>query len=189
VSNQQLLDQIASQIQNCKICKTNKTGSPVPGEGNADARIAFIGEAPGRTESQTGKPFVGRSGQYLTKLIESIGLNRKNVYITSPVKYFPIDKNGKGRAPTPAEIAHGKTHLAKQLTIINPKVIVLLGNTAARSLLPNPIQVSKSHGIPIESHPIFFPTYHPAAAIRFAKNRPIIETDFQKLKHLISPPR
>lgn len=181
----QLLDQEAVRIAKCRICKIGKVGKAVPGEGNPNAKIVFIGEAPGRTESQTGRPFIGRSGQYLTKLIESAGLVRDYVYITSPVKYFPIINPGehlKGRAPTDVEIAHGKIHLNRQLAIINPKLIILLGSVAAKTLLNEPPKVSRTHGkVIVENGISYFITYHPAAAIRFTKIRKLIEADFQKL--------
>lgn len=189
VTKQALLDQIAQEIALCTACKVGKIGKAVPGEGDPNAKIVFIGEAPGRTEGETGKPFIGRSGQYLTKLIESIGLNRKDVFITSPVKYFPVIKrtNGTviGRAPTDAEIAHGKTHLFRQLNVIKPKIIVLLGRVAAVALLGKSPMISQAHGTSItQDRRKYFITYHPAAAIRFKKFKPLIESDFKKFKRL-----
>lgn len=184
-NKQILLDQIAEEITKCKICKVGKTGKAVPGEGNPNADVVFIGEAPGRTEGETGRPFVGRSGQYLTKLIESIGLSRKDVFITSPVKYFPV-VSGKGRTPTDAEIAHGKTHLVKQLAIINPKILVLLGRVAAKALLGESPLISNIHGkVAKKEGKKYFFIYHPAAAIRFQKIKPLIEEDFKKLKTIL----
>ncbi len=182
MSKQQLLDQIAEEIVKCKICKIGKIDKPVPGEGNPNAKIVFVGEAPGRTEGETGRPFIGRSGQYLTRLIESIGLSRQDVFITSPVKYFPVIA-GKGRAPTDAEITHGKTHFDKQLEIINPKVIVLLGRVAAKAVLGESVPIAKVHGTMVQRNgKKYFFIYHPAAAIRFQKIKPLIENDFKKLK-------
>ncbi|MDO8487606.1 MAG: uracil-DNA glycosylase [Candidatus Curtissbacteria bacterium] len=185
MDEQKLLDEIAEEIEKCKTCKVGKTGKPVPGEGDPNAEIVFIGEAPGRTEGETGRPFIGRSGQYLTKLIESIGLNRSDVFITSPVKYFPI-KSGKGRAPTDAEIAHGRKHLLKQLVIIDPKLIILLGKVASKAILKKDILVYLDHGKLLrENGRTYFITYHPAAAIRFQKFKALIEQDFKLLKRLI----
>lgn len=179
---QKELQRISSEIENCIECRKGKSGKAVPGEGNPKAKIVFIGEAPGREEAKTGRPFVGRSGKYLTNLLSSIGIDRKDVYITSPVKYFP----GR-RAPTPKEIDHGKTHLLKQLEIIKPKIIILLGNVAICTLLGKGFFVSKIHGQPIKKDGIvYFPTFHPAAAIRFKKFRFLIEKDFQTLKNLVS---
>src|SRR4051812_37511962 len=105
---QRKLDQIAIEIENCKICQVDKSGMAVPGEGNADATLMFVGEAPGREEAKTGRPFIGRSGQLLRSLIKEAGLKEEDVYITSPVKYLP----NRG-TPTPSDIAHGKIHFDK----------------------------------------------------------------------------
>lgn len=181
MTQQKILDEIAGEIEKCKTCKAGKIGKAVPGDGNPNAGIVFLGEAPGRNESITGRPFIGRSGQYLTKLIESIGLSRQEVFITSPVKYFPV-ASGKGRVPTDEEIAHGKTHLLKQLKVINPEIIVLLGRVAAKAILGESVMISKVHGTVIEKDgKKFFFAYHPAAAIRFQKIKPLIESDFKKL--------
>jgi DNA polymerase len=175
------LKKIAEEISKCEECKMNKSGLPVPGEGNPNARIMFIGEAPGREEANTGRPFVGRSGKFLTKLLESIGISRKDVFITSPVKYYP----GR-RAPTNKEIQHGKKHLLKQIETINPKLIVLLGKVAHKALLEKEVKISRTHGkIFKKNSVIFFSTFHPSAGIRFPKIKRLIEKDFAKLKKLI----
>lgn len=185
MDKQKLLDQIAREIKSCRICKIGKLGKAVAGEGNPNAKIVFIGEAPGRQEALTGRPFVGRSGQLLTKLLSSIQITRKDVYITSPVKYFPVISQ-KGRAPTDAEINHGKIHLEEQLEIIDPKIIVLLGRVAAKGVLGQSIAVATTHGKVIKRKgKSYFVTYHPAAAVRFQKNKALIEEDFQKLKTII----
>ncbi|HSX19409.1 MAG TPA: uracil-DNA glycosylase [Candidatus Saccharimonadales bacterium] len=186
MKRQSLLDEISKEIENCKICKRNTTGKAVAGEGNASAKIMFVGEAPGKTEAETGRPFVGRSGKLLTQLIESIGVKRQDVYITSPVKYFPITSEGKGRTPTDAEIAHGNVHFQNQLKTINPKIIVLLGKTAAKAVLGKDLPIAKVHGAIIkEAGRNYFVMYHPAAAVRFAKFRPFLQSDFKKLQRLI----
>lgn len=185
------LEKIASQIENCDICKENKIGKPVPGEGGSNAKIMFVGEAPGRQESQTGRPFIGRSGKYLTRLIESTGLSRKDVYITSPVKYFPVKPDGhSGRAPTDQEITHGKTHFDKQVEIVNPKLIVLLGKVAAYALLgksvTDSVNLKTEHGkIISQNGRRYLFTYHPAAALRFPQIKQPVEEDFKKLKRII----
>src|SRR6266498_2582201 len=123
MDKQKELDKLAHEIAQCKICKVGKSGMVVPGEGNPDADVVFIGEAPGRQEAATGRPFIGRSGQLLRKMIREIGLDdEKDVYITSPVKYLP-DRG----TPTSSDIAHGRIHLMKQFAIIKPKVVMLLG--------------------------------------------------------------
>jgi DNA polymerase len=181
MDKQKALDKIAREIDACKICRKDKIGLPVPGEGNPNAKIVFIGEAPGKTEANTGRPFIGRSGKLLRELIRSAGLDDvKDVYITSPVKYLP--KHG---TPTPAEIAHGRIHLNRQLDIINPKVIVLLGSTAVQAVLEEKVPVLSRHGKTIEKNGRkYFLTLHPAAAIRFVKFKKLILEDFKKLKKI-----
>lgn len=181
MSKKELLEKEAEKIAKCKECQKDKIGKPVPGEGNPDAEIVFIGEAPGKTESKTGRPFVGRSGKFLRQLINQIGLKEEEVFITSPVKYLP-----KRGTPSDADIAHGRTHLARQLAIIKPKLIVLLGNVAYRALIDASASINKYHGKIIErDSEKYFPTFHPAAAIRFQKIKQLIKQDFIKLKDII----
>lgn len=192
---------ISREIENCKICKEGKTGVAVPGEGHPDAEIVFIGEAPGKKEAVTGRPFIGRSGQLLRSLIREIGLDdEKDVYITSPVKYLPL----RG-TPTPQDIAHGRIHLMKQLDIIQPKLVVLLGRVAAEGVLQRKVAVVKERGHVIEeqnpsAHSTgsglagsgqvgikYFLTYHPAAALRFpVRFKPALRDDFAKINLLVS---
>ncbi len=189
------LQKIAEEIEKCKVCKLgadersegarllDKRGVSrlVPGEGNANAKVVFIGEAPGKKEAETGRPFIGRSGQLLRSLIRGIGLKEEEVYITSPVKYLPE----KG-TPSESDIAHGKVHLEQQLNIIDPEIIVLLGSVAARGVLNQKIPVMKDHGKIIEKDSKkYFVTIHPAAVLRFAKNKPLLISDFEKLKNCI----
>ena len=179
-TKQKELKKIDQEIATCPICPVDKIGVPVPGEGNPDADIVFIGEAPGKTESVTGRPFVGRSGKLLRSNIIRIGLLEDDVYITSPVKYLP-----KRGTPTPADIAHGREHLMKQLDIIDPKIIVLMGRVAAEGVLQEKVSVTKLHGTSIEKDGRqYFFMYHPAAAIRFTKFRKTFEDDFNTLKLL-----
>lgn len=188
MNRQTKLDSIAQEIERCSICKVGKSGKAVPGEGNPDADIVFIGEAPGKQEALTGRPFIGRSGQLLRSLIREIGLKEEEVYITSPVKYLP-DRG----TPTSDDIAHGREHLMKQFEVIQPKVVVLLGRVAAEGVLEKKVFVSKEHGRVIENLPAgrhgngikYFLTYHPAAALRFPnKFKPLLIEDFQKVKRL-----
>lgn len=184
MTRQEQLDSIARDIEHCQICKKDSIGIAVPGEGNPDADIVFVGEAPGKTEAKTGRPFVGRSGQLLRKLIRSVGLDdEKDVYITSPVKYLP-----KRGTPNSQEIAHGREYLLKQLAVIQPKIVVLLGRVAAEGILQEKVAVSKEHGhvIAEKDGMKYFLTYHPAAALRFRKNLEPLEEDFAKLKTLLS---
>ncbi|MFH1229585.1 MAG: uracil-DNA glycosylase, partial [Candidatus Aenigmatarchaeota archaeon] len=131
------LAKIAEEIAKCKECRKGKSGLPVPGEGNSNAKVMFLGEAPGSVESKTGFPFRGRAGKFLNKMLDKIDVKREDVYITSPVKYFP----GR-RAPTLDEIRHGMVHTRKQIDVIKPKLIVLMGNTAIKALLGEELRVS-----------------------------------------------
>jgi uracil-DNA glycosylase len=177
--NQKILE-IEKEISKCAECKINKTGMPVPGEGNLDAKVMFLGEAPGIKESQTGRPFVGRAGKFLNKMLIKTKINREDVFITSPVKYFP----GK-RAPDLDEIRHGMIHTRKQIEAIKPKLIVLMGNVAIKGVLDEKLRVSDIHGKVIEKDGIkYFPTFHPSAAMRFTNARVRMEKDFKKLKVL-----
>jgi uracil-DNA glycosylase len=176
------LEKIAQEISVCKICKRGSLGLPVAGEGNPDAKIAFIGEAPGKTEAATGRPFVGRSGKLLRSSIQELGLDDlKGVFITSPVKYLP-----KAGTPDKKQIAHGMTHLQKQLNVINPEIIVLLGATATYGILEERLPVAKMHGQKLNrGGRQYFISYHPAAALRFPKLRKVFLSDFRKLKKLV----
>lgn len=188
LNKQKELDKIAEEIKNCKICKVGKSGKAVPGEGSPTAAVMFIGEAPGRKESETGRPFIGRSGQLLRATIREVGLLEEEVYITSPVKYLP-DRG----TPTSKDIEHGRIHLEKQIKIINPKVMVLLGNTAVVAVLQAKIPTLTNHG-KIIVHPSansgqdrkYLVTIHPAAVLRFPKYKSLFLDDFKKLKFLIS---
>ena len=174
------LQRIAKEIEKCKICRQGKTGKAVPGEGNPDAGLVFIGEAPGRNEAEAGKPFIGRAGKLLRSIIKDIGIDEKNVFITNPVKYLPL----KG-TPSTADVQHGKTHLEKQLRIINPKIIVLLGRVATLANFDEPISVKKEHGKTIEKNGItYLITYHPSAALRFPPLKKVLAEDLEKLKKL-----
>ncbi len=175
------LQDVADEILNCGECKVDRIGKAVVGEGSADADVVFIGEAPGRTEAETGRPFVGRSGKLLRSLINESGLKEEDVYITSPVKYLPTYVT-----PKPSDISHGKTHLDKQLQVINPKVVVLLGNVAVQGVLGEKVQASKIHGTILNrNNRKYFVTIHPAAALRFVKFKKLLLEDFKKLKELL----
>jgi uracil-DNA glycosylase family 4 len=175
------MQRISEEIAKCKECKRNKFGLPVPGEGNLDAKIMFLGEAPGYKESETGRPFVGRAGKFLDKMLVKSEIKRESVFITSPVKYFP----GK-RAPDLDEIRHGMVHTLKQIETINPKIIVLLGGTAVKALLDEKSKVCDIHGKVVEKDGIkYFPTIHPSAAMRFTGMRLLMEKDFKRLKTII----
>ena len=182
MTKQEKLQNIAQEIEVCSPCKVGKHGKAVPGEGNANAEVMFVGEAPGRTEAESGRPFIGRSGKLLRKMITDAGLQEAEVFITSPVKYLP-----DYITPTPKDIEHGYTHFGKQIEIIDPKIIVLLGRVACLAVLKQNISVVLRHGEMVEENGRkYFITVHPAAALRFTKMKVTLEEDFKNLKKLIS---
>ena len=158
------LDQVVSTIAGCRKCFLCESRThTVPGEGDPRARLMFVGEGPGQTEDQTGRPFVGRAGELLTQIIEAIGLRREAVYIANAVKCRPP----QNRKPLPDELAACWPYLERQIELIGPKVIVALGATAAeallqarRSLADLRGRVHSYRGVPLVV------TYHPAALLR-----------------------
>lgn len=176
------MEAVRTSILNCKFCNARKKGELVVGEGSSSAKIVFVGEAPGKEEIKTGLPFIGRAGKVLRELIKSAGLTPEEVFITSAVKYLPKTYI----TPKPNDIDHGRTHLFAQLEVIQPKVIVILGNTAALSLLHEKFSISQAHGTIIKQGVYtYFISYHPAAPLYAPKLRETIFKDFKKLKRLI----
>lgn len=138
----------------------------------------LVGEAPGKQEDKTGKPFVGRSGKLLTDLLKISGIDRQKVFITSVAKHRPPGN----RKPTKKEIKRCFPLLLAQIEIINPKKIIILGQTAFSAFFPGK-KLKDFRGKKIkESKREFFVTYHPAAGIRFQKMKKILITDFKKIK-------
>lgn len=179
------LQKIAEDISRCRLCKKGGTGKAVPGEGSPNARIVFIGEAPGREEAKTGRPFVGRSGKLLRQTIRNIGLDESEVFITSPVHYLPL----RG-TPSTAMIHHGRKHLFEQLAVIKPDTIVLLGNSACVALLDGKVEITKKHGTLVKKDGrTYFITVHPAYALRNPEGKRSLLRDFSKLKRMLRAPR
>jgi len=155
-------------------------------DGNKDAKVMIVGEAPGRTEDELQKPFVGRAGKLLDSLLESINLNRSKVYITNVVNYRP-DKN---RKPTSEEINKFKKLLFKHIEIISPKCILLLGATAASAVLNHIGPLSEVRGKwknvkIIKSYFDILTTFHPAFLLRQPKKIKVSKKDFFKVKNLL----
>ncbi len=186
------LEEIAKQIKTCTRCKLHLyRRNPVPGEGSPESGIVFIGEAPGAQEDIQGRPFVGAAGKVLNELLEDIGLERKDVYITNVVKCRPPNN----RDPTQDEIKKCSYFLDRQLEIIKPKIIITLGRHSTRYLFSkigkNFESILKIHGKIIRvslygSMVTIFPTLHPAAALYNPRMKKILESDFRKIKDLIS---
>ncbi len=182
VTKQKLLNAVAHEIEKSALCKKNTIGKSVPGDGNPDADIIFIGEAPGKNEAETGKPFIGRAGKMLRQGIASIGLSDSDVFITSPVKRLPVHTT-----PKPEEILHGTTHLMKQYNIIEPIITVLLGRVAVLALLNKNISVMKEHGKIIRTTDgrVYMIMMHPAAPLYSGNLREDFFKDFKKLGNLL----
>jgi len=176
--NMDSLQNINKNINNCKKCRLYKTAkNAVPGEGNEHAEIVFIGEAPGRNEDETGRPFVGRAGQLLESILKDIGLSRKDVWIGNVIKHRPPDN----RDPLPDEIDACRGYLNMQLDIIDPVLIVTLGRFAMNYFYPNgKISRDKGRLYKINGRYIY-PIYHPAAALRSTKMLKAFEDDFKKI--------
>lgn len=160
-----LLSELYKKHDSCGICPvgTNACTKIVWGEGNPDARIMFIGEAPGRDEDAQGRPFVGRSGQLLNKCIQAAGLSRADVFITNIVKCRPPEN----RKPIPAEVSFYKPILVHEIKIIRPTIICTLGSSALEALIEKPFSITKIRGklIPFENTQLM-PAYHPAYVLR-----------------------
>jgi len=173
---------LAEQIGNCPKCELAKTRThAVPGEGNPNASIVFIGEGPGFYEDQQARPFVGPAGKFLDELLASIGLKRQDVFICNVLKCRPPGN----RDPLPAEMSACKPWLDRQLEIIAPKVIVTLGRFSMTRYFPGQ-SISKIHGQPRKVDGVMVvPMYHPAAALHQGSLRRTIELDFQKLPALL----
>lgn len=159
-----------------------KTANLVFGEGNIDCAVMFVGEAPGFNEDVQKRPFVGRAGKLLDECIVEIGWKRADVYITNIVKRRPPDN----RDPLPEEIEAYKPYLARQIEIINPKIIATLGRFSMNYFLPF-AKISKDHGKVFEAEKrIIFPLYHPAAALRATTVLNDLKADFKKLPNVVS---
>ena len=172
---------LLSEIEACHACPLRDGCSRVvPGEGDREASLMFIGEGPGADEDRLGRPFVGKAGQLLTKMIEAVGMTREQVYICNVVKCRPP----QNRTPTDEEAAACKGYLMRQIEGVRPKLIVLLGSTAGRCLLGESF-----HGVRADRGKWFFrngswilPTYHPSALLRDQTLKRLAWEDFKAAK-------
>ena len=158
------LDAIAKQVKNCTRCSLHKTATnPVPGEGDPNADLVCVGEAPGAKEDETGRPFIGQAGQLLTKILAAIDLTREQVFICNVLKHRPPGN----RNPLPEEVEACSPYLIRQLELIKPKVIVAFGSFAAQTLLNSKTSIGQLRGLVHQYHGIpLIVTYHPAALLR-----------------------
>ena len=178
-SRESSLEAVEMEALSCKRCSlaASRTNA-VFGSGNMKAQLMFIGEAPGRDEDLQGLPFVGRAGALLTKIIEAMGLKRKDVYIANIVKCRPPDN----RNPLPTEMLACEEYLTKQIGVIKPRVICALGKVSAQALLKTQEPISKLRGVFHEYHGIkFMPTYHPAYLLRNPDDKKLVWQDMKKI--------
>lgn len=177
------LDQIAADIVRNNVCPdlAKQAKHLVPGEGSPDAAVVFIGEAPGKKEDETGRPFIGAAGKFLDELLLGIGLKREDVFITSILKYRPPNN----RDPKPEEKDEFWPYMHAQLEVIRPKLIVALGRHSANCFLPE-LKISQTHGQPQEWNGWkLLPLYHPAAALYNGSMRQTLIDDFRVITTII----
>ena len=177
---QALIEDIAKEIIDTGLCAdlAEQATQLVVGDGNPDADIVFIGEAPGKQEDEQGLPFVGASGRFLNEMLAAAGMERSDVYITNIVKYRPPNN----RDPSPEEKRDFWPYLMRQLEIIQPKVVITLGRHSGMCFIPD-LVISRDHGHArvIRYHDnefLVIPLYHPAAALYNGSMRQVLIDDF-----------
>jgi DNA polymerase len=164
----------------CETC-TNA----VPGEGNPDAAVVFVGEAPGAKEDALGRPFVGASGKILDRMLAGAGLGRSEVFITNILKARPPSN----RDPRPAEVAHSLPWLHRQLDVINPRLVVPVGRHAMEVFLPGRV-ISSEHGrLSVVEGRSYMPVFHPAAAMRNRERMAALQLDMRRVGELCGSTR
>jgi DNA polymerase len=178
------IGELRDKVLNCKLCaELAKTRNKVVfGDGDLQARVVFVGEAPGADEDQQGLPFVGRAGQLLTKIIEAMGMSRSQVFICNVLKCRPPNN----RPPAPGEVVNCRPFLKRQLEIIKPQVIVALGNHAVKALLQTEQGISQLRGKfqEYEGIPVMC-TYHPAYLLRSPGEKRKVWEDMKKVMKLL----
>lgn len=182
-SKQAQLEKIKADIMKQNICPELAANATqlVFSDGNADADLVFIGEAPGKSEDEQGLPFVGAAGRFLNEMLAMIGLSRGDVYITNIVKYRPPDN----RDPYPDEKATFLPFLRKQLEVIKPKLVITLGRHSMECFLPG-LQISKCHGQPKRYRgQVYLPFFHPAAALYNGGMRQTLIDDFMRIPAIL----
>jgi len=175
---------LAGQIRLCRNCDLClKRRQAVPGEGNPQARMLFVGEGPGATEDELGRPFVGAAGQFLDEMLADIGLARDDVFIGNVTKCRPPGN----RDPLPEEIEACSPWLRAQIAAIRPRVICTLGRFAMNALISPALQISKAHGRPVEKDGILYiPLFHPAAALHQASLRRTLIEDMRQVREMLA---
>lgn len=173
-------DSLHADIEACRKCGLcQRIHHKVPGQGDGNADLMFIGEGPGADEDLQGLAFVGAAGQLLTKMIAAIGYTREQVYICNVVKCRPPGN----RVPLPEEAAACLPYLRAQFALVRPRVVVLLGATAARAVLGDQVRITRDRGQWVEKKGVWFmPTYHPAALLRDETKKRDAWHDLQAVK-------
>ena len=172
------LEKIAANVRGCPLCKLSRSRkNAVPGEGQLSAKIMFIGEAPGRSEDEKGRPFVGAAGRILDELLKKAGIERSEVFITNIVKCRPPNN----RVPKEDELTACRPYLDRQIALIKPKVICILGRTAYSSLLGGSSITANRGKIVERAGQKYFLTFHPAAVIYNKDLLSALEADLKKL--------
>ncbi|EKD63568.1 MAG: hypothetical protein ACD_51C00253G0004 [uncultured bacterium] len=181
------LQEIINQCGNCRKCRLYEgRKNVVPGDGNENAEIMFIGEGPGKDEDLQGKPFVGAAGKFLNELLNSINLEREDVYIANVIKCRPPGN----RDPFPEEIEACWPYLEAQIRIIRPALIVTLGRHSMGRFLPG-LKISQAHGQPKRykgidgGKQVYYPMYHPAVALYNGSYREILIRDMKRIPKLL----
>jgi len=177
------LEDVRKELGDCKRCKLHRTRKTIVfGEGNEKATLMFIGEGPGYDEDVQGRPFVGKAGQLLTKIIQSINLSREEVYIANIIKCRPP----QNRNPEPDEIQNCHPFLMKQISVIQPKIICALGTFSAHTLLKTDAKITALRGKLYNLEGIkVIPTYHPAFLLRNPEKKREVWEDMKKIAELI----
>ena len=180
------MKELESQVRTCQLCRLAKTRTnAVPGEGSVRAEVMFIGEGPGYHEDKQGRPFVGPAGQFLNELLGIAGLSRESVFIANVVKCRPP----QNRDPLPDEIAACAPYLARQMALVNPRIVVTLGRYSMAQFFQGE-RISQIHGTArIVDGRLCVAMYHPAAGLHQASLADVIRSDFRKLPIYIEQAR
>jgi DNA polymerase len=178
----QIIQQVICNVKSCQKCRLSKTAkNPVPGEGNINSEIIFIGEAPGQVEDDTGRPFVGRAGRLLESLLSEISYRREDVWIGNIIKHRPPEN----RDPLPDEIMACEPYLTLQIQTISPILIVTLGRFSMNYFYPDgKITRDRAHVIKVKNYNVY-PIYHPAAALRNPSMFQTLKQDFLRIPQVL----
>ena len=187
INKKKALNNLEDEINNIKNCELKKNAANIVfSDGNPESKIMIVGEGPGANEDKEGLPFVGRAGQLLDKMLASISLDRKNVYITNVVNYRPPEN----RKPTEKEINRYLPYLLKHIEIVNPKILVLLGSTALNTIIGDEEVISKARGKWVnkkigDCSVSIIPSFHPAFLMRQQEQKKLAWIDLKMIKKKI----